>query len=262
VQKKLTAAFILIMVLSLCFTVISWGCDCKPTIVSIVKNSAMNTEQVTVTITGTHFQKRASVKLTRSGEEIVATHVKVISHTNLTCDFDLRGKSAGQWDVVVKVCYDQAVLAGGFTIIAPQPTPVPTPVPTPMPTPVPTPMPTPVPTPVPIPTLRPIFFDFDKSNIRPDQVDTVNYDLNVVLEYLKANPNGYIMLGGHTDERGSHDYNIQLALRRADTILQYFVAHGVGADHLKVYSFGKETPIVWDTPKRFGRTTGMSMSAF
>lgn len=85
-------------------------------------------------------------------------------------------------------------------------------------------------------TLIPVYFDFDKSNIRPNQVDKIEHDLEVLLK----NPNTGIMLGGYTDERGSYVYNLGLSMRRANAVKQYLVEHGVKPEQISIYSYGKE----------------------
>lgn len=137
-------------------------------------------------------------------------------------------------------------------------TPVPTPAPvnavTPEPTPVtvatpaetPTPSPT-APAPAPVTSLNKdlnsIFFDFDKAELRPDQTKVLAENLAV----LKANPNLYIILGAHADERGSRDYNIELSARRAEMVKAYLTKAGIAEDHFVVYAFGKDHPLTKET---------------
>jgi len=87
--------------------------------------------------------------------------------------------------------------------------------------------------------LTSIFFDFDKSDIRPDQVKAMNDNLAI----LKANPNLYIILGAHADERGSRDYNINLSARRAAVVKEYLTKADIAADHCVVYAYGKDHPL-------------------
>ncbi len=85
-------------------------------------------------------------------------------------------------------------------------------------------------------TLFPVYFDFDKANIRTNQSRNVERDLKVLLE----NPNSSIMLGGYTDERGSYIYNLGLSMRRAEAVKQYFIKRGVKPERITIYSYGKE----------------------
>ncbi len=86
---------------------------------SITPNSGANTGSVGITnLAGSRFQTGAAVKLTKLPEaDIVATGVTVVSATKITCTFNLTGKAAGQWNVVVTNPDAQsATLANGFTI--------------------------------------------------------------------------------------------------------------------------------------------------
>lgn len=71
--------------------------------------------------------------------------------------------------------------------------------------------------------LKPIYFDFNKSNIRSDAAEVLNQ--NIAL--LKANPDVVIKLSAHTDSRGSAAYNINLSKRRAQAALDYLVKNGI-----------------------------------
>ncbi|HEU5262049.1 MAG TPA: peptidoglycan-associated lipoprotein Pal [Gemmatimonadales bacterium] len=84
-----------------------------------------------------------------------------------------------------------------------------------------------------------IHFDFDKSNIRPD--DAAVLDQKVAI--LQANPNLSIRIAGHCDERGSDEYNLALGNRRATSAKQYLVSHGVDPSRIETASYGEERPI-------------------
>lgn len=84
-----------------------------------------------------------------------------------------------------------------------------------------------------------VHFDFDKSNIRPD--DAAVLDQKVAI--LQANPDLRIRLGGHCDERGSDEYNLALGNRRATSAKQYLVSHGIDAGRIETQSWGEERPI-------------------
>jgi outer membrane protein OmpA-like peptidoglycan-associated protein len=87
--------------------------------------------------------------------------------------------------------------------------------------------------------LESIFFDFDKSEIRADQIDALNNNL----EILKSRPDLYIIMGAHADERGSRDYNIELSGRRAVSVKEYLIKAGIAEDHFIVYAYGKDHPL-------------------
>ncbi len=87
--------------------------------------------------------------------------------------------------------------------------------------------------------LSSIFFDFDKSVIRDDQAKALTDNLAI----LKDNPNLYVVLGAHADERGSRDYNIDLSAQRAAVVKKYLTGRGVAGDHFVVYAYGKDHPL-------------------
>ena len=66
--------------------------------------------------------------------------------------------------------------------------------------------------------------------------------LNAHAQYLKGKPQAKLQIGGHTDERGTREYNLALGERRANAVARYLVGLGVQADQLSVVSYGKEKP--------------------
>lgn len=66
--------------------------------------------------------------------------------------------------------------------------------------------------------------------------------LNAHAQYLKSKPQAKLQIGGHTDERGTREYNLALGERRANAVARYLVGLGVQADQLSVVSYGKEKP--------------------
>lgn len=64
-----------------------------------------------------------------------------------------------------------------------------------------------------------------------------------ISDYMKKNPNLYIFVEGHCDERASEAYNLALGTRRANTIRNLLVKRGVNANHIYTISFGKEMPV-------------------
>jgi peptidoglycan-associated lipoprotein len=84
-----------------------------------------------------------------------------------------------------------------------------------------------------------IHFDFDKSNIRPGDAQTLDQKVAI----LTANPDLRIRISGHCDERGSDEYNLALGNRRATSAKQYLVSHGIDASRIETVSYGEERPI-------------------
>jgi peptidoglycan-associated lipoprotein len=87
---------------------------------------------------------------------------------------------------------------------------------------------------------RTLYFDFDQSAVRPEYRDIVLAHA----EYLSANPNVSVTLEGHTDERGSREYNIALGERRARAVKDMMTAHGAPASQISTISYGEERPAV------------------
>ena len=83
-----------------------------------------------------------------------------------------------------------------------------------------------------------IYFDFDQSEIRPDQQSTILWDALFLTEY----PNLSFTIEGHCDERGSVEYNIALGDKRANNMKTALVAAGVSPANIKTISYGKEAP--------------------
>jgi peptidoglycan-associated lipoprotein len=84
-----------------------------------------------------------------------------------------------------------------------------------------------------------VYFDFDKSDVRPE-------DREIIIahaQYLLAHPNTKVVLEGHTDERGTREYNIALGERRAKAVSQLMQLQGVAKSQIDVVSFGKERPV-------------------
>ncbi len=87
--------------------------------------------------------------------------------------------------------------------------------------------------------LKEIYFDFDKSNVRPGDAKI----LDASATYLKANPNQLVLIEGHCDERGTIEYNLALGERRAKSAMNYLVAQGIDASRFTLISYGKERPV-------------------
>ena len=87
--------------------------------------------------------------------------------------------------------------------------------------------------------LRDIYFAFDKADIRPGEVKTL--DANGT--WLKGHDNGLLLIEGHCDERGTAEYNLALGERRAKTAMNYLVSRGISAGRITIVSYGKERPV-------------------
>ena len=84
-----------------------------------------------------------------------------------------------------------------------------------------------------------INFDYDQAVVR--QADQGTLDRKAAI--LQANPNVRLRIAGHADERGSDEYNLALANRRAAAAKRYLESKGVDGSRLEVVSFGEERPL-------------------
>jgi peptidoglycan-associated lipoprotein len=87
---------------------------------------------------------------------------------------------------------------------------------------------------------RIIYFDFDKSEIKPEFADLVAAHAR----NLSGHPNLKMKLEGNTDERGTREYNIGLGERRAQAVRRALMLQGVAESQLTTVSFGSERPAV------------------
>ena len=85
-----------------------------------------------------------------------------------------------------------------------------------------------------------VFFDFDKSVIKPEGQTTLQRQA----DWLKRYPNYSITIEGHCDDRGTREYNLALGERRATAVRNALVALGIPANRMKTISYGKERPAV------------------
>ena len=84
-----------------------------------------------------------------------------------------------------------------------------------------------------------VHFDYDQSDIRPD----ARAALDAKIPILQANPNVAIRIAGHTDERGSDEYNLALGQRRAAAAKRYLVERGIAESRIETISYGEERPV-------------------
>lgn len=87
------------------------------------------------------------------------------------------------------------------------------------------------------------YFDFNKSEVRPDAQAALRNDA----EFLRKYPQIKVTVEGHCDERGSTEYNLGLGDRRANAVKQYLVSLGISADRINTVSFGKEKPFCMES---------------
>jgi peptidoglycan-associated lipoprotein len=85
-----------------------------------------------------------------------------------------------------------------------------------------------------------IFFTFDSAEVTPE----AQLILQRQAEWLKRYPNVTVTIEGHTDERGTREYNLALGERRAQAARNVLVALGISASRMSTISYGKERPEV------------------
>ena len=87
--------------------------------------------------------------------------------------------------------------------------------------------------------LQPIYFDFDKYDLRAGDREILN--LNAMV--LKENSTVRIRIEGNCDERGTVEYNLALGEKRAKAALDYLLKMGIDPSRISTVSYGKERPM-------------------
>ncbi len=85
---------------------------------------------------------------------------------------------------------------------------------------------------------RTIYFDYDTVTIKPEYIPL----MRTHARYLGSNPGQRVTLEGHTDERGTREYNLSLGDQRADAVRRIMLAEGVPPDQMTTLSYGEERP--------------------
>lgn len=85
-----------------------------------------------------------------------------------------------------------------------------------------------------------VYFAFDSSEITSDSASVLSQHASL----LNSNPAASVLIAGHTDERGSREYNMALGERRAQAVSSYLAAQGVNPANINVISYGEERPAV------------------
>ena len=86
---------------------------------------------------------------------------------------------------------------------------------------------------------RVVHFDYDSSDLSAEDYQT----LQAHAQFLMANANSKVALTGHTDERGTREYNMALGERRAKAVQSFLITNGVNPQQLEAVSYGKEMPV-------------------
>jgi len=91
--------------------------------------------------------------------------------------------------------------------------------------------------------LNNIFFEYGKATLKPESFP----ELDRTVEFLKNNPTMEIEIAGHTDNIGSEKTNQILSQKRAQSVADYIILHGIDAARLKVIGYGESRPIAFNT---------------
>jgi peptidoglycan-associated lipoprotein len=84
-----------------------------------------------------------------------------------------------------------------------------------------------------------VYFDTDSHDIRSDAGPILDAQANWLRRYGGVR----VRIEGNADERGTREYNLALGARRANSVRDYLVSHGITADRISTISFGKEQPL-------------------
>ncbi len=87
--------------------------------------------------------------------------------------------------------------------------------------------------------LTDIHFDFDDYTIRPQDGEILRSNA----KWLTDHGSSRVQVEGHTDERGSEEYNLALGAKRAQAAKDYLTTLGVSSDRISTISYGKELPL-------------------
>lgn len=83
-----------------------------------------------------------------------------------------------------------------------------------------------------------IYFPYDQYELDETGLKNARYQADI----LAANPNQIVILNGHTDERGTPEYNLALGEKRAKAVEQALMLYGISQSRIEVVSFGEEQP--------------------
>jgi peptidoglycan-associated lipoprotein len=95
-------------------------------------------------------------------------------------------------------------------------------------------------------SVRPIYFDYDRFEIRADQVGQLRQNA----QFVRQNAAVRFTIGGHADERGTQEYNIGLADRRANAVRTFLLDEGIAASRIETVSYGEERPTCREANER------------
>jgi outer membrane protein OmpA-like peptidoglycan-associated protein len=87
--------------------------------------------------------------------------------------------------------------------------------------------------------LKNIYFDFDKTTLKSQSF----VELNKVVDFLKQNKTVEIEISGHTDSKGSDEYNENLSQGRSQAVVDYLIEQGIDTNRLSAHGYGESKPV-------------------
>lgn len=103
-------------------------------------------------------------------------------------------------------------------------------------------------------------FSYDGSDLAQKYIPSVDAQA----EYLRSHSGARVLIAGHTDERGSREYNVALGERRANTVADILRQSGVNQQQMRIVSYGKERPVYFghdDAAHRQNRRVELTFEA-
>ena len=83
-----------------------------------------------------------------------------------------------------------------------------------------------------------VYFDYDRFDVKPSYVEVIKK----IAQIMRENPTSKILLEGHSDERGTREYNVALGHKRAESVAKALEAEGINRQRIDTVSFGEEDP--------------------
>jgi outer membrane protein OmpA-like peptidoglycan-associated protein len=87
--------------------------------------------------------------------------------------------------------------------------------------------------------LETIYFEFDAFNLSGEAISTINQNI----KWLKTHSNSKIVLRGHTDVRGSNEYNLALSEKRSKAVFRYLQSQAIDTSNIETVGYGEEQPV-------------------
>ena len=88
-------------------------------------------------------------------------------------------------------------------------------------------------------TFRNIYFEFNKADLKPESYPV----LDSLVTFLQEHSNIIVEIQGHTDSKGSDRYNLGLSQRRAESVRNYLIMHGIDPIRLVAKGYGENYPV-------------------